>query len=104
MIALSAGSRAACEDSSLRFDIAVGFDGGEYLRVMLPSIVDGTFVEGQTRAFKVGVDPQTGARICNPTPEQQAAMDALYAQIASGGLNDVLAKITEKAFADEAVT
>lgn len=101
VITLSAGSRAVCEDSELRFDISVGFDGGEYLRLMLPSIVDGTFREGQTRAFKVGVDPQTGTRICTPTPEQQAAMDALYAQIAAGELNDVLAKITEKAFAAE---
>ena len=34
--------------------------------------------------FRVGVDPEPGAVICNATAEQQAAMDAVYAEIASG--------------------
>ena len=100
VITLSAGSSAACDDPNLTYDIAVRFDAGDYLRAVLPAIIDGTLREGSTRAFKVGVDPEPGAIICNPTSEQQAAMDALYARIASGELNDVLAKITKNAFAE----
>ena len=47
-------------------------------------IIAGTFKEGDIKQFKVGVDPEPGAVICNATPEQQAAMDAVYAQIAVG--------------------
>ena len=104
VIALSAGSSSACGDSDLAYDIAVRFDAGDYLRAVLPAIIDGTLAEGSTRAFRVGVDPEPGAVICNPTADQQAAMDALYARIASGELNDILAKITKNAFADEATT
>jgi hypothetical protein len=32
----------------------------------------------------VGADPQPGAEICQPTPEQQTAMDDVYAKIAAG--------------------
>ncbi len=102
-ITLSAGLSTACDDVDLAYDIAVRFGGGDYLRALLPSIIDGTFVEGSTRAFKVGVDPQPGAVICNPTPDQQAAMRALYARIAAGELNELLAEITDKSFADEVV-
>ena len=33
-------------------------------------IAAGTFHEGDVRVFRVGVDPQPGAEICDPTPEQ----------------------------------
>ncbi len=42
--------------------------------------------EGQTKVFKVGVDPEPGAIICNATSEQQAAMDAMYENVASGSM------------------
>ena len=102
VIALSAGSSAACDDPDLAYDIAVRFDAGDYLRAALPAIIDGTLGEGSTRAFKVGVDPEPGAVICNPTPKQQTAMDALYARVANGELNEVLAKITKNAFTEPA--
>ena len=54
----------------------------------MDEIIAGTFKEGDIKQFKVGVDPEPGAVICNATPEQQAAMDAVYAQIASGDLAD----------------
>ncbi len=41
---------------------------------------------GETYTFHVGVDPEVGAVICDPTPEQTTAMDAAYAKIASGDL------------------
>lgn len=101
VIALSAGSSAACDDSEQAYAIAVRFDGGDYLQAVFPSILDGSFLEGSTRLFRVGIDPEPGAIICDATPEQQAAMDALYSRIAAGELNEVLAKITDNAFADE---
>ncbi len=100
-ILLSAGSSTACADGELAYDVAVGFDGADYLRAVLPNIIDGTLLEGQTRLFSVGVDPEPGAVICNPTPKQQAAMDVVYARIAAGDFDEQFAKVTEKAFAAE---
>ena len=62
-------------------------------------IVAGKFQEGDIKQFKVGIDPEPGAVICNATPEEQAAMDAVYKQIASGDLADEFGKIAGVAFA-----
>ena len=62
-------------------------------------IIDGTLKEGDTKSFKVGIDPEPGAVICHPTPEQQTAMDAVYAQIAAGDLADLFGQISGEAFA-----
>lgn len=99
LIVMSAGSSTVCDDSEeLAYDIAVRFDGGDYLRAVMAEIIDGTLAEGDTKAFKVGVDPEPGAIICDPTPEQQAAMDALYAQIGSGELDGLFGEIAGRAF------
>ena len=65
----------------------------------MAGIIDGTFKEGDVKTFKVGVDPEPGAVICDPTPEQQTAMDDVYAQIASGELDAMLGEISGRAFA-----
>ena len=83
----------------LKYDIAVKFDGGDYVKAVMKLIIAGTFKEGDTKPFKVGVDPEPGAVICNPTPDQQAAMDAVYKQIAAGDLAADFAKIAAVAFA-----
>ncbi len=75
------------------------FDGGDYLDSILGEIVAGTFAEGDTRVFHVGVDPQPGAEICDPTPEQQAAMDDVYAQIAAGDFAAQFGEIKGQAYA-----
>ena len=88
---MSAGSSTVCgPDEELDYDIAVKFDGGDYVRAVMAEIIDGTFKEGDIKQFKVGVDPEPGAVICDPTPEQQQAMDDVYAQIAGGELADEL--------------
>jgi basic membrane protein A and related proteins len=84
VITMSAGSSKACASTDLSYQIQVRFDGGDYLGTILNEIVDGKFNEGDTRVFRVGVDPEPGAQICDPTPDQQAAMDEVYAQIAAG--------------------
>ena len=100
IITMSAGSSKVCEaGEELKYDIAVKFDGGDYVRAVMAGIIDGTFKEGDIKTFKVGVDPEPGAVICDPTPEQQTAMDDVYAQIASGELDAVLGEISGRAFA-----
>ncbi|MFN8023471.1 MAG: BMP family ABC transporter substrate-binding protein [Acidimicrobiales bacterium] len=84
LITMSAGASDACERTDLTYQIAVKFDGGDYLDVILKEILAGTLKEGESRVFHVGVDPEPGAVICDPTPEQQAAMDDIYAKIAAG--------------------
>lgn len=100
IITMSAGSSKVCDDSEeLDYDIAVRFDGGDYVRAVMAGIIDGSFLEGDIKAFKVGVDPEPGAIICDPTPEQQEAMDALYAQIGAGELDELFGQIAGEAFA-----
>lgn len=84
LIVMSAGSSKACERTDLAYDIQVKFDGGDYLDTILNEIIAGTMQEGDIRVFHVGVDPQPGAEICDPTAEQTTAMDDLYAKIAAG--------------------
>ena len=100
LITMSAGSSKVCESSEdLKYDIAVKFDGGDYVTAVMKQIIAGTFKEGDIKQFKVGVDPEPGAVICNATADEQAAMDAVYKQIASGDLADALGKINGIAFA-----
>lgn len=101
LIVMSAGSSKVCEaDEELKYDIAVKFDGGDYVRAVMAGIIDGSFQEGDTKDFKVGVDPEPGAIICNATPEQQAAMDDVYAQIAAGEFEAIFGEIAGQAFAE----
>jgi basic membrane protein A len=99
LIAMSAGSSKACERTDLDYQIQVKFDGGDYIEAILAEITAGTFHEGDVRVFRVGVDPQPGAEICDPTPEQEAAMEDLYAQIAAGDFVDEFGAIKGQAYA-----
>ena len=97
---MSAGSSKVCDaGEDLKYDIAVKFDGGDYVKAVMKEIIAGTFKEGDTKTFKVGVDPEPGAVICNATPDQQTAMDDVYAQIAAGDFADQFGEIDATAFA-----
>ncbi|MGD9703174.1 MAG: BMP family ABC transporter substrate-binding protein [Acidimicrobiia bacterium] len=101
LITMSAGSSTVCgPDEELDYDIMVKFDGGDYVRAVIADIIDGSFKEGDTKAFKVGIDPEPGAVICDPTPEQQQAMDDVYAQIAAGDFAEQFGAIAAEAFAE----
>jgi basic membrane protein A len=101
LITMSAGSSKVCESTEeLHYDIAVKFDGGDYLNAVMKEIVAGTLQEGQTKQFKVGIDPEPGAVICNATPEEQAAMDEVYRQIADGEHAEEFGAIAAEAFAE----
>ena len=82
---LSAGASDVCtRPGDLTWDVAVRFDGGDYVAAIFPLIFSGEVEEGQTKVFKVGIDPEPGAVICNATDSQQAAMDSMYADVATG--------------------
>jgi hypothetical protein len=55
--------------------------------------------EGTVKVFRVGVDPEPGAVLCDPTPEQQAAMDDIYSRIAAGEFAEAFGAIAGEAFA-----
>ncbi len=100
IIALSAGKSGLCKDGQgLKYDVDVKFDGGDYVKAVMKLIIAGQFKEGDIKQFKVGVDPEPGAEICNATPDQQKAMDDLYAKIANGDFAAQLGEIAGKAFA-----
>lgn len=87
IITMSAGAANACERTDLDYDIAVKFDSGLYAISIFDKIKSGEITRGQTYTFHVGVDPEVGAVICDPTPEQTTAMEAAYERIASGELS-----------------
>jgi len=80
----SAGASNVCARDDLDYAVASRFDGGDYIRAIFPQILSGEVKEGETKLFKVGVDPEPGGLICDPTDEQQQAMDDIYANVASG--------------------
>lgn len=62
------------------------FPPGAYLAANLRDFNDGAFREGVIRPFKVGIDPEVGAVLCDPTPEEQATIDEVVARMGSGEL------------------
>jgi basic membrane protein A len=98
VIVMSAGSATACDRTDLDYDIAVKFDAGQYVGTILDELLSGKLKPGDVRQFKVGVDPQPGAVICDPTPDEQAAMDAVYNDIAAGKFADQFFQIKKKVY------
>lgn len=98
IIVMSASASDACEDDELDYDIAVRFDAGDYLGTIFGEIQSGDFTEGTVRVFRVGVDSEPGAVICDATDEQQASMDEVYAQIANGDFADDFGAIKGQAY------
>jgi basic membrane protein A and related proteins len=99
-IVLSAGASDVCtREGDLSWDIAVRFDGGDYVREIFPKILDGSAQEGDIIVFSPGEEPDVaGAVICEATPEQQAEMDEAYALVASGELDGKFGEIAGEAF------
>ncbi len=98
LIVMSAGSSKACARTDVKYDIQVKFDGGDYLDTILKEILAGTFKEGDTRTFHVGVDSEPGAEICKPTAEQTTAMADVFAKIAAGDFAADFGAVKGKAY------
>ena len=99
-IVLSAGASDVCtREGDLSWDIAVRFDGGDYVREIFPLILSAAAVEGDIITFSPGEEPDVaGAVICEATAEQQAELDAAYALVASGDLDEQFGAIAAEAF------
>jgi basic membrane lipoprotein Med (substrate-binding protein (PBP1-ABC) superfamily) len=99
-IVLSAGASDVCtREGDLTWDIAVRFDGGDYVREIFPLILSGEATEGQVIVFSPGTEPDVaGAVICEATPEQQAEMDEAYDLVASGDLDADFGAIAGEAY------
>jgi basic membrane protein A len=98
LITMSAGASDACDRSDLDYQIAVRFDGGDYIEALFDELLAGEFTEGEIKTFHVGVDPEPGAAICDASPEQQDAMDEINLTIASGDLGGLFAEIKSEAY------
>jgi len=98
VITMSAGASDVCERDDLSYQIAVRFDAADYLETIFAEIISGDLEEGGVRKFSVGTDEQPGALICDATPEQQEALDAVYAEIAAGDLADAFNEIKSDAY------
>jgi basic membrane protein A len=98
IITMSAGASDVCERSDLHYDIAVQFDAGDYIATLLELIADGAFGEGESFLFSVGAFPFVGAKMCDPTPEQQAEFEAELARIAAGTYAEALFAIKAEAY------
>ena len=80
----SAGASDVCSRTDLNWEMAALFDGGDFARAVFPLIVSGDFVEGSIYKFSVGRDPEVGALICDPTPEQKEQLDQAHADVWNG--------------------
>ncbi len=98
VIVMSAGAANVCDRTDLKYDIAVKFDAGQYVGTILDELLAGKLKPGDTRTFRVGVDPQPGAVICKPTPDQDAAMKQVYSDIAAGKFTAQFAAIKKKVY------
>ena len=62
------------------------FPPGDYLVANLRDFAAGTYREGAIRRFYVGIHPEPGAILCDPTSEEQATLDDVIARIGSRDL------------------
>ena len=99
-LVLSAGASDVCtREGELSWDIAVRFDGGDYVREIFPQILAGTANEGEVITYSPGEDPDVaGALICDPTDEQAEELLEAYALVASGELDGEFGRIAGEAF------
>jgi basic membrane protein A len=76
-----------CAVPSPKFAISVIFSPGDYFAAALAPFKDGTLRVGVSRTWHMGKDPVPTVKICNPTGDQQTALDAVMQQIGSGQIN-----------------
>ena len=98
IITMSAGASDVCERTDLNYDIAVQFDAGDYITTLLDLIVNEAFGEGESFVFNVGAFPFVGAKLCDPTPEQQAEFEAELARISAGTYAEALFGVKAEAY------
>ncbi len=99
LITMSAGPSDVCErEGDLHWDMAIRFDGGDYIRAVFPLIQQGRLQEGERFIFSVEPGSVAGAHICDATPEQAAALDAEVEKVATGVYEDQFNEIRAIAY------
>jgi basic membrane protein A len=98
IITMSAGVSDVCENSDLDYQIAVQFDAGDYLDTIFTKIFAGELTEDDDLVFTVGEYDFVGAKFCDATPEQVAALDEVKAQIANGDFEEQFGEIKGQAY------
>ena len=98
IITMSAGASDACEREDLTYDIAVQFDGGDYVAAIFEAILAGELSEGERYVFQVGEFEKVGAKLCDATPEQEEALQAVRDEIAAGDFDELFGAIKGEAY------
>ena len=98
LIVMTAGPSNGCERTDLAYDLEIKFDAGDYLAPVFTEILNGTAVEGGSRYFKVGVDPEVGAEFCGATDEQVQMLADLNARIGADEFADKTYEILSTAY------
>ena len=98
IVTMSAGASNVCERTDLDYQIAVQFDAGDYLEVIFEQILSGDLSPGETLMFNVGDYPFVGAKFCDATAEQEAALEAMKERIAAGEFADEFFAIKAEAY------
>jgi basic membrane protein A len=75
-----------CDDPSYDFIGAGLFSKAPYLVPLLAEFRDGELRVGFQRVFRVGIDEEPGTVICDATADEQAILDQVAADIASGAI------------------
>ncbi len=74
------------------------FDAGDYLDTIFTKIFAGELTEDDDLVFTVGEYDFVGAKFCDATPEQVAALDEVKAQIANGDFEAEFGEIKGQAY------
>jgi hypothetical protein len=99
LITMSAGASDVCtREGDLSWDVAIKFDGGDYVSAIFPLVQDGTVSEGDSYTFRVEPGSVAGADICNPTGDQAAELAAEVEKVASGAYAAELGEIAGIAY------
>jgi basic membrane protein A len=75
-----------CGGGTPTYQISVIFSPGDYFAAALQPFGAGTLRVGVARVWHMGKDPVPSVKICNPTGDQQAKVDAVIKQIGSGAI------------------
>ena len=85
-----------CTVPSPKFAISVIFSPGDYFAAALAPFKAGTLTVGIAHVWHMGKDPVPTVKICNPTGDQQTAVDNVEKQIGSGAIKpaDLVKSVT----------
>ena len=75
-----------CGGGTPTYAVSVIFSPGDYFAAALAPFKAGTLKVGTARVWHMGKDPVPAVKICTPTGDQQARVDAVEKQIGDGSL------------------